>query len=795
MREYFEPKNRKSYIANTVFTILLTVVIITLFVNKEMFRYHVSNGTGIVVDQEYRFTPKLEQQENVIQQTFSPVINGLESIDIRLANEHTDDVDCVLLFAIYEIGQDEPIWQENVLSDAIVNWRYYSLKFPMFLDMGREYILKIQCPENRAGIPFKIFICNADLEENKDLFFDETLLDGGLDLIYNYNNFPVVHFTFLIILCLAGIVISWLKRACFKKKPWGCFVLIFSIVMCFLSIEYLSGNNVSVRMGTTAILMNLCILSGILFLFLAAFGSSMLAGALVSTISLVFALINHYTLKFRGTVLLPSDIYSVSTAYHVAHNYNITLDREILNVTVLFLLLILMLYKTNFKQGKKSRLASGGLALAAISWMVFISVNEQEEYKLGVDVYQDSQTDRSQELGFLLNFSENIKYLYLQRPEGYSLTEVQNVYDRYAGGETEDADSLPNIIVIMNESFADLRYVGDFDSNFEYMENFYRIAEEENAKAGKCVVSVYGGGTSCSEFEFLTGCSMLFLASGNAPYQQYVHKEMDALPAYLRQKEYSTYAVHAANPQSWNRDTAYPRLGFDSFISIEDDIFDNATYCRYWVDDKSMMDMVASLQEETEGHLFEFGITIQCHGGYAYENYESTVQVENMESEYPEVNQYLSLISEVDRAFGEFIETLKDSGEPVIVLMFGDHLPQLDNRFYNELKQGRSSITEAQLQLEMHETPYLFWANYDVDFSEVPDVISANFLSAYLLKAGGIELDPYSNYLYELSKKYPVVSRTGIMNYEGKLCEYSIGNNCYGDIHEYEMLQYSRLKN
>ena len=131
-----------------------------------------------------------------------------------------------------------------------------------------------------------------------------------------------------------------------------------------------------------------------------------------------------------------------------------------------------------------------------------------------------SQTSRSKEIGFLLNFCENIPYFIYQKPEGYSLEYAASVLpeQEYA----EETMSPDNIIVIMNESFTDLGFLGELEANQEYLPNFYRVINEENSKMGKCVTSVFGGGTSCTEFEFLTGSSMLFLGSGNAPYQQYI---------------------------------------------------------------------------------------------------------------------------------------------------------------------------------------------------------------------------------------------------------------------------------
>ena len=48
------------------------------------------------------------------------------------------------------------------------------------------------------------------------------------------------------------------------------------------------------------------------------------------------------------------------------------------------------------------------------------------------------------------------------------------------------------------------------------------IESLDNAVVGHAYTSVFGAGTSASEFEFLTGNSMAFLPSGSIPYQQYI---------------------------------------------------------------------------------------------------------------------------------------------------------------------------------------------------------------------------------------------------------------------------------
>ena len=74
-----------------------------------------------------------------------------------------------------------------------------------------------------------------------------------------------------------------------------------------------------------------------------------------------------------------------------------------------------------------------------------------------------------------------------------------------------------NIVAIMNESWADFEVYGNLRLS-ESVTDYIRSLD--NAVFGHAYTSVFGAGTSASEFEFLTGSSMAFLPSGSIPYQQ-----------------------------------------------------------------------------------------------------------------------------------------------------------------------------------------------------------------------------------------------------------------------------------
>ena len=92
----------------------------------------------------------------------------------------------------------------------------------------------------------------------------------------------------------------------------------------------------------------------------------------------------------------------------------------------------------------------------------------------------------------------------------------------------------------------------------------------DNTVSGYLNVSVCGGNTADTEFEFLTGNTMAFLPSGSIPYQQYIKNETPSLAGYLSSLGYVTYAQHPYYGSGWNRETVYPLLGFQNMNFVDD---------------------------------------------------------------------------------------------------------------------------------------------------------------------------------------------------------------------------------
>jgi phosphoglycerol transferase MdoB-like AlkP superfamily enzyme len=322
---------------------------------------------------------------------------------------------------------------------------------------------------------------------------------------------------------------------------------------------------------------------------------------------------------------------------------------------------------------------------------------------------------------------------------------------------TQTTVSKPNVIAIMCESYADLTTVGDFVTN-EAVTPFIDGLSNNTIK-GTLYVSTYGGGTANTEFEFLTGNSMAFLPNGSIPYQQYISSPTGSLATILKSEGYSTIAVHPYRANGWNRTEVYPNLGFDWFISRAD--FVEPELIRKYISDKeSYRTLIQQYENKPEGQpIFLFNVTMQNHGDYgvAYDNFDEQISLPEYPNMYPGTEQYLSLLHESDEALQELIEYFSKTDEPTVICFFGDHLPNLKNDFYETVLGKELSELSSTEMLDLYQTPFLIWANYDIQEQEI-DRMSANYLSTLLLQTANVELPDYNKYLSQIYPYFPVIN-------------------------------------
>lgn len=396
----------------------------------------------------------------------------------------------------------------------------------------------------------------------------------------------------------------------------------------------------------------------------------------------------------------------------------------------------------------------------------------------------------SQADGFAVTFLMDLQYLSVEKPEGYSAAQAQEILESYGKHTTGDMAQMPNIIVVMDEAFSDPAVLGEFTVNQDYMPFVHSLQQgADNTITGLLNVSVKGGNTANTEFEFLTGNTMAFLPAGSIPYQQYIMGEISSVVSDLKEMGYVTYAMHPYYATGWNRDKVYPYLGFEHAYFI--DAFTTPSYVRKYVDDASCVDKIIEIYENKEAGqpMFLFNVTMQNHSPYteSYMNLKEDITVEGANTQA--LSQYLSLIKLSDAALESLVTYFAGQMEPTVIAFFGDHQPT--DSVVQPILTANGISTDSlspEEEAKHYEVPYVIWANYDIREGTNED-ISANYLAAKVLDEAGVPLSAYQSYLLELSGEIPVVSSERVVDVDGK--EQSVSET--EALNTYKKLQYYQL--
>ena len=283
------------------------------------------------------------------------------------------------------------------------------------------------------------------------------------------------------------------------------------------------------------------------------------------------------------------------------------------------------------------------------------------------------------------------------------------------------------------------------------------------------------------EFEALTGYSVSYLPNGSKPYQQHVTKPMFSLPNYLKLTEgYQTAAVHCFWAKYWSRDTAYPNLGFDDFISLEDMHHVQKVRKHYWttglVTDDSMADQIIeqyeTMKSTSDVPVFLHAVTMQNHTNYNRDNYPDDERVKVIahpvgikSSTIGALEDFATGIRDADAMLGKLTDYFSQVDEPVILVFWGDHYNPIDSNYDIFTASGYASDESSDPNL--HQTTLLMWSNY-TDKAVDLGTIAAYDISPVMMNIYGLDQPLYFKYLNrQLQAAYRTNTRGTIMNRDG----------------------------
>lgn len=488
---------------------------------------------------------------------------------------------------------------------------------------------------------------------------------------------------------------------------------------------------------------------------------------------------NFYKQKFRYEPFIAADLGMIKAGLGMAGNYDLTPNaRILLCIAALIFGTVLLALLVRARPGGKLRIA--GILLS-----ICLSAG------LWKNVYSSNEVYYSQALS-----TENIIYSWVQQEfacKGFVYPFLFSIHTNTATGADYDAalcgeklssyenSDIPeelkaNIIMFQMESFSDLRKTGlsgIADTVYSYYDEL-----KENSISGRLAVNVYAGGTIDTEHCVLTGENGFTSISKDTP----------SFVRYLTEQGYYASGNHPNIGSFYNRKNINSYLGFDDYWFSEEKyaLLTETLTPNSWCSDCVLFPEVLEQfrQQIKDGKkIFSFNVTMQGHSPYETKKVEFAGEYWNADAyggcsdySYNVLNNYLACIQDSLKNVKDFITEIDKNPEPIIIVLYGDHMPWLGDsaEVSNELGLNLNPASEEGF-FNYYATDYFIFANsaakelFGSSFAGKGPDISACYLMPLLFRTLGWEGDAYMAYMTECMDMLPVKTSTGYYYEEGKI--------------------------
>ena len=451
----------------------------------------------------------------------------------------------------------------------------------------------------------------------------------------------------------------------------------------------------------------------------------------ITVVIVGLAVTNSILLCFRITPLAATDIALLTSVFEIMGIY-LTVWQIILLVLLVLVVIAGLIYLgiRMKKQVYHPLLAVCNAVISILAVVLMIHIGDargwlQTEFANLPDAYADN--------GFVYCFTRSLFDRGISKPDTYDEDTVDNILEDMKKQETNEVEEKPNIIFIQLESFMDLKRMQGVTYSEEPTPVYSSL--RKTCPGGFLKVPSVGAGTANTEFEILTGMTLDYFGAGEYPYKTVLQDETCESMAYnLRELGYRTGVLHNNTGSFYSRNKVFANLGFDYFVSSE--YMENLSYNPIgWAKDKVLTGQIQHILKATSEPDLIYTITVQDHGKYPTELLENPhIKVSGFAPEDEErqnaFTYYVNQCHETDAFLGSLIATLNAFEEPVVLVLYGDHLPNL-------------GITEEELASgNLFQTEYVIWSNKkmleDYELSKKNENLYAYQLSAHVLKLFGM---------------------------------------------------------
>ena len=465
--------------------------------------------------------------------------------------------------------------------------------------------------------------------------------------------------------------------------------------------------------------------------------------ALLGTMAVLWVALgfaNYLVCRDRTLPLASGDLLITREMFGTITIYFSWLEIIAVAAGIFAVIFAIILMFSKFPRRKRINYAHSASMVAAVGCFTVCVTLLAMQNGILVNRYEN-RVEAYHEYGFTTCFTLTFGQHGIAKPEAYSPESVVDILEEIDVPENTqvpvDAASVPkfdagddlqhpNIVFVQLESVFDLDTLIGAEFSRAPMPVFDGLIDKW--PSGELYVPTIGGGTANVEFEVMSGMNMDFFGAGETPYNTIVREvTCETIAHILRGHGYSSTALHNNIGTYFNRNEVYANLGYDRFDCLE--YMPESKYNKIgWAQDEVLTGEILRSMENTAGRDLIFTISVESHGKYSdsYTPKEGDIEVLALpEGAYVAPFQnYVNGLPNVDRFIGDLVRAFEKYDEPVLMILYGDHLPALG--------------LEAEMLTtgDLYTSRYVIWNNYGAEF-EAPDM-QAYRLSAYLLGKLGI---------------------------------------------------------
>ena len=468
----------------------------------------------------------------------------------------------------------------------------------------------------------------------------------------------------------------------------------------------------------------------------------------------ILSCIEYFKYKTSGSHLVISDLLMTKNLSDVGKFASLKITYPLVLNFIILALYIFLIYKSSLTLNfsLKNRICSCALISLLITTILTTSISARVfsvfEIETTVATNILESNEQFSDIGFLpyltKTTSENLIDI-VNPPENYSYDSIKNLLSNNntnTNSQTSD-ETTPNIVFIMSESFSDFRVFDSLDIDSEIYSGFDSVGAE--GYVGNSVVPTFGGYTTRTEFELLTGLPTYAIDTPSIPQNLLKNQDIiNTIPSYFKSLGYSTSYIHPFSKTFYDRDTLYAEYGFDELYFDDNMTVETKNFRRY-ISDESVFNQIKSVLQSNENPSYIFATTMQNHQPYYDETAEGSDQL----------SYYLDGIKETSDQLRDFTNWLKEYDEDVLLVFVGDHFPFFtpDDNVYDRL-----GISNDNADL-IYNQKYILWNNYDSTiFNKDIDTISAFYIPYIVTDLINSENTDFMITMKNLMKEYPLYS-------------------------------------